>query len=247
MTGKPVDRTRPTTPEARSSRSEIDSFLDQISRMPSPERREGKTGGPGRLLFALDATASRQPTWDRAMHVQAEMFQSAAALGGLSMQVVFYRGFREFKGTRWTSNADALLRSMMKVQCAAGFTQIERVLRHAAREARKERVNALVFVGDCFEEELDPVAGAAGELGLLGVPAFMFHEGHDREAESAFAYIAKVTGGACCRFDASSADQLRQLLRAVAVFAAGGRSALAELGQREGGMARLLTHRMDGG
>lgn len=250
MSGKPVDRARQserpqTQPAARSSSAEIDSFLDAAKRLPQVARHPA--AGPARLMFALDATASRQPTWNRAMHIQAEMFQEAAALGGLSMQVAFYRGLSEFRASPWMGDPDALLRAMMKVHCQAGFTQIERILRHAGREARKAPVRALVFVGDCFEEELDPVTGAAGELGLLGVPAFLFHEGADSQAGEVFAHVARLTGGACCRFDASSPDQLRQLLRAVAVFAAGGRGALERLAAREGGMARRLLPDLRGG
>lgn len=228
-----------------SSSAEIDRFLNAVKRLPQtvPDR----SAGPARLMFALDATASRQPTWNRAMHIQAEMFQEAAALGGLSMQVAFYRGLSEFRASPWMTAPDALLRAMMKVRCEAGFTQIERILRHAGREARKEAVRALVFVGDCFEEDLDPVTAAAGELKLLGVPAFLFHEGADSQAGEVFSHIARLTGGACCRFDASSPDQLRQLLRAVAVFAAGGRGALEQLAAREGGMARLLLPDLRGG
>lgn len=245
MSEKPVDRARQTAPEVRSSRTEIDQFLDQVRTLP--QTTAARSTGPGRLMFALDATASRQPAWNRAMTIQAEMFQEAAALGGLSMQVAFYRGLSEFRASPWTTNPDALLRAMTKVRCQAGFTQIERILRHATRQARQERVNALVFVGDSFEEDLDPVTGAAGELGLLGVPAFMFHEGVDSQAGEVFAHVARLTGGACCRFDANSPDQLRQLLRAVAAFAAGGRGALERLAAREGGMARLLLPDLRGG
>jgi hypothetical protein len=77
-----------------------------------------------------------------------------------------------------------------------------------------------------MEEDIDNLANLAGELGLLGVPAFMFQEGHDTAAERAFREIARLTKGAYCRFDAGSADQLRELLRAVAAYAAGGQKAL---------------------
>lgn len=245
MTAKPVDRVRQTSPGTTSSRTEIDQFLEKVQSLP--QTGSATSTGPGRLLFALDATASRQPTWNKAMHIQAEMFQEAAALGGLSMQVAFYRGLSEFRASPWMNDPDALLRAMTKVHCQAGFTQIERILRHTARQARESRVNALVFVGDCFEEDLDPVIGAAGELALLGVPVFLFHEGPDSEAGEVFAHIAHLTGGACCRFDANSPDQLRQLLRAVAAFAAGGRAALERLAAREGGMARRLLPDLRGG
>ena len=84
----------------------------------------------------------------------------------------------------------------------------------------------------------------AGELGLLGVPVFIFHEGSDPKAQEAFRQIAHLTRGACCPFDASSAQQLRDLLSAVAVYAAGGRAALEGYSRRAGGATLLLARQV---
>jgi hypothetical protein len=189
----------------------------------------------------MDATASREPSWDRACHIQSEMFLETEALGGLDIQLCYYRGFREFHATRWLGSSSDLLAQMKEVRCAGGITQIERVLKHTAAESRQHKVNALVFVGDCMEEDIDRLCHLAGELGIIGVPAFLFHEGNDAAAERTFREVARLSGGAYCRFDASSAQQLRDLLSAVAVFAAGGRNALEDFGQRQGGIARRLT------
>lgn len=226
-------------PDAKR-RTDIDSFLDRLAVTPVA----AAAGGRGRLVFALDATASREGTWVRAQALHAEMFNAAAALGGLEVQLVYYRGMGECRASGWTDSPDRLLGLLGKVACVGGETQIRKVLRHALAEASKGRVHALVFVGDCMEEDVDALCTQAGELGLRGVPAFMFHEGDDAVAARAFAQIAKLSGGACCRFDAAAPDQLRALLRAVAVFAAGGRKALAELGRREGGLVLQLTHQM---
>ena len=80
-----------------------------------------------------------------------------------------------------------------------------------------------------MEEAIDDLCAAAGELGLLGVPAFMFQEGDDPIAEQAFREIARLTRGAYCRFDPGAAHQLAELLRAAAAYAAGGMRALADL------------------
>lgn len=226
-------------PAQRSSQSEVDAFLRKVAAVPPP-----RTGRRGRLMFAMDATASREPTWDRACRIQGEMFEATAALGGLDVQLVFYRGFRECQASPWVGNAHDLLRRMTAVHCLAGQTQIGRVLSHAIKQTTAERVNALVFVGDCMEEDIDALAHKAGELGLLGVPAFLFHEGADPAARRAFETIAKLTGGACCPFDGSSAQQLKDLLGAVAVFAAGGRAALEDFSRRRGGVAGLLTSQL---
>ena len=204
------------------------------------------SGERGRLLFAMDATASREPTWDQACRIQGEMFDTTASLGGLDIQLCYYRGFREFHASPWVADARALARQMTGVRCAGGATQIIRVLDHARRESGERKLSALVFVGDCMEEDVDALCASAGELGLLGVPAFMFHEGLDPVAARAFREVARLTRGACCRFDPGSADQLRSLLAAVAVFAAGGRRALADLSARDRGeLVRRLTHQLD--
>lgn len=245
MTDKPLDRSRTSAAaEPMADGKNIDVFLRRVASAPAPNIQPGRRG---RLLFALDATASREPAWDSAMHIQAEMFSEAANVGGLEMQVAFYRGFGEFRASPWLTDSKDLLRRMVKVRCMAGRTQVGRVLRHAVSEARKGKVNAVVFVGDCFEEDIDDIAHSAGELGLLGVPVFIFHEGPDIRAEQAFRHVARLSNGAVCRFDAASADQLRQLLRAVAVFAAGGRRALSDFSKREGGVTLLLTNQMGDG
>jgi hypothetical protein len=87
-------------------------------------------------------------------------------------------------------------------------------------------VHALVFVGDAMEENLDTLCARAGEIGLLGVPCFMFQEGQDGVTEQAFREIARLTRGAYCRFAPGAAEELRDLLRAVATYAAGGLKAL---------------------
>jgi hypothetical protein len=219
--------------------SDVDAFIEKVAAMPQVRK-----AGNGRLIFAMDATASRQPTWDRAASIQGQMFESTAALGGLEIQLVFYRGFRECKASRWYAAAADLHRAMRGVFCAAGETQIERVLDHAIAEARKGKVNALVFVGDAIEENPDRVCGRAGELGLLGIPVFVFQEGGDPVATRSFREMARLSKGAWCSFDGSSAQQLRDLLAAVAVYAAGGRRALEAYGKERGGAVLLLTSQL---
>lgn len=230
-------------PSTNSSATELQDFLKRVAATPARAR----AGEPGRLIFALDATASRQPTWDQACQLQGEMFRETGALGGLEIQLAYFRGFGDFQAGKWTTSSASLLRSMSGVSCLAGETQIEKVLRHAVRETKTKRVNAVVFVGDCMEEDVDRLGAVAGELGLLGVPVFLFQEGHNVLAEFAFAQIARLTGGAHCRFDAGSAKMLRELLSAVAVYAAGGRRALEDFAQSRGGTVLRLAHAMKRG
>ncbi len=234
---KRTDLTRPSTG------AEVAEFLRQVAAAPVVRA----VGARGRLIFAMDATASREPTWDMACQIQGQMFQETAALGGLDVQLCHYGGFGEFDASPWMQGSRALLERMTAVRCRSGQTQIAQVLRHTTAETRRAKVNALVFVGDCVEESVDELCVLAGELALLGVPAFLFHEGTDPIVERAFRQIARLTRGAYCRFDAASPQQLRDLLSAVAVYAAGGRRALDDFSRRTGGVTRQLTHELDKG
>jgi len=225
------------TPDAASPRSEIEAFLAQARAMAPAQ-----AGGRGRLMFALDATMSRQPTWDQATQLQAEMFREAAAIGGLDVQLVYYRGFNECRASRWVSDAGKLAQLMTTIDCRGGHTQIGRVLSHARAETAKKPVQALVFVGDAMEEDVDHLCALAGELGLLRVPAFVFQEGSNAVAEQAFREIARLSRGAYCRFQPGAAHELAALLRAAAAYAAGGLAALADLSERrQPGAQRLLA------
>lgn len=221
-------------PAEVSSRSEIDAFLAETrSIAPAGE-------GRGRLIMALDATLSRQPTWDTACKLQAEMFQEAGKVGGLEIQLVYFRGYNECRASRWVADTRTLSNLMTAIDCRGGQTQIGKVLGHARKEAAQKKVAALVYVGDALEEPIDALAQKAGELGLLGVRSFVFQEGRDAAVERGFREIARLTGGAYARFDANAAGQLRELLRAVAAFAAGGVKALA----KQNGPARLLLEQL---
>jgi hypothetical protein len=234
----------PAGAEGRTPAPATDAEVaDFVRRMQTLGPRTG--AGRGRLVFAMDATMSRQPTWDMALALQADMFRTVKAVGGLDIQLIYFRGAGECRASKWVSDPDALAALMTQVRCAGGYTQIGKVLSHARQEAASRPVNALVYVGDCMEENIDDLCGRAGELALLGVPVFLFQEGFDARAEQAFREIARLTKGAYCRFDAGSAANLRDLLSAVAVYAAGGRKALEALSQHGIGRgARALLQQL---
>jgi len=224
------------TPAPASSRPEIAEFIERVHAL-GPASASDKRG---RLIFALDATMSRQPTWDSACALQADMFREAAKTGGLDIQLVYFRGLSECRASGWVTGAEKLAGLMSAIDCRGGHTQIGKVLSHARQEYGKQRVQAMVFVGDAMEEKIDDLCTAAGELGLLGVPVFMFQEGDDPVAENAYREIARLSHGAYCRFDTGAAHQLGELLRAVAAYAAGGIKALADLSARRSDGARKL-------
>jgi len=215
-----------------TGRSEVDAFLDEARAVAGPGE-----GARGRLVFALDATMSRQPTWDLACKLQAGMFDAVAGQGTLAVQLVYFRGLSECRASRFVADATTLRRLMERIDCRGGETQIGKVLAHTRREAEARGVAALVFVGDAAEENIDKLARQAGEIAIRGVRAFMFHEGRNRAAERAFREIARVTRGAYLPFDQRSAGELKALLGAVATYAAGGLKALEKA---ESGAARRL-------
>ncbi len=220
--------------------SDVEAFLDRVRQTPVP----GSSGQPGRLMLAMDATMSRQHSWDMALTIQAEMFSEASRLGGLAVQLVYFRGFGECRASKWTADTSGLARLMASVRCAGGQTQILKVLKHFRSEAGSGKVNACVYVGDALEEPIDDLAAVAGEIGLLGVPIFLFQEGSDSTAERGFREIARLTRGAYFPFDRGSASTLRELLSAVAVYAAGGLRALEARSASRGGCASLLLGKM---
>ena len=210
----------------------------------------------GRLIFALDATASREPTWDLASQLTSAMFEEAAKIGGLGVELTWYRGPNECSHSSWTADAHELVEQMARIRCAAGATQIKRVLQHIRSESEREKVDAVIFIGDAVEEPPRELYAAA-----VGCPPlFIFQEGDvdarvmlanqsgafsmhiDVQAEtveSVFRELARLTGGAYARFDAGAAAKLKELLQAVVAFAVGGVKALGDL--RTEGARKLLN------
>ncbi len=218
----------------------VDNFIEKAREVASAGPRPGR----GRLIFALDATMSRQPTWDIAQSIQGEMFVQTAAQGGLDVQLVYFRGFGECRASKFVSGGQGLGALMARIDCRGGQTQIAKVLRHALDETKASRVGAMVFVGDAMEERVDALCALAGELGLLGVKAFMFHEGRDARAGSTFREIARLTGGAYAQFDQSAPRRLAELLAAAAAYAVGGRPELERRANTGENAARLLLSQM---
>jgi len=227
----------------KSHRSDVNKFLEKVASMPRVRAADKR----GRLIFAMDATASRQPTWDRACQIQGQMFEVTHSLGGLDVQLCYYHLFNTFRVSHWCSDARELRGQMNAVPCLAGHTQIRKILQHTIDETNRKKVDALVFVGDCMEEDAELLCRLAGETGLLNVPVFIFHEGDDPIAAKTFQKITRLSGGAYCYFNAASGQQLRDLLEAVAVYAAGGRAALENLSKKKSEAVMLLIDQMTRG
>jgi len=206
-----------------SSSSEIDAFLNDARSMTSAKQK-----GAGNLVFAMDATFSREPTWDMACQIQGEMFLATDKIANLNIKLAYYGGFNTFKVSNWVNNAAQMLKLMRCVRCEGGKTQIGRVLKYTLEQTNQQSIDALVFVGDCMEENADTLSDLAGRLGLIGVPIFIFQEGSNQIASKTFKHMCKLSKGAYCSFDAGSAEQLRALLGAVAIYATGGKQAFLD-------------------
>jgi len=221
-----------------SNSTEIADFLQKAANLPV------RASDSGRLIFAMDATASREPAWDAACELQGQMFEQTQRMGGLNVQLVYYRGYNEFFTSKWVNKPSDLNYTMSAVRCLGGMTQISKILQHAISETAVKKINAVIFVGDAMEESIDNLCALAGKLGILGVPVFLFQENSDPVATMAFQQIAKLTNGAHSVFDSNSAQQLKDLLSAVAIYAAGGHKALAIFSKRKGGIVLSLTHQL---
>ncbi len=225
------------TPQG-GAQTDIDAFVEAAK---SPSTRPSARG---KLIFALDATMSRQPTWDLAQSLQGKMFEAAAGFGGLDVQLVYFRGFGECRASRFVNGGAGLATLMSKIEVRGGHTQIGKVLRHIKAENADERVGAFVFVGDAMEENADDLAVLAGELGMAGVKGFVFQEGEDLDVGACFKEIARLSGGAYARFDAGAPGRLAALLGAAAAYAAGGVCALEKAADSGDGEARALLSQM---
>ena len=224
------------TPISKSS--DVQNFLSQVAAVPN-------TSGHAHMIFALDATASREETWGVARQLQTEMFLSARSVGGLNLQLCYFRGFAEFFSSQWENNADQIVRIMSGMNCEAGATQIERVLAHAINESQTRTIKCLVYIGDAMEENVDILSDLAGKLGLLNIPVFMFQERGDPETKKAFKECARLSGGAYSQFDRASVDHLKELLKAVAVYAAGGYKALKKFSKNSTKEVKLLEQQLN--
>ncbi|MFD1252031.1 hypothetical protein DEVEQU_03978 [Devosia equisanguinis] len=234
----PTTRRDGVVPRQGEIRDEVAAFVEKVGKLARPNAAED-----GRLLFAMDATMSRQPTWDLAISLQAGMFEAIPKDAALQVQLLYFRGLGECRASKWVRDASALAKLMSSISCQGGNTQIGKVFSHARDEHKTRRINAVVFVGDAIEEDVDALCAKAGELGLLGLPVFVFQEGRDARVEAAFREFARLTKGAYARFDNSAPGQLASLLKAVAAYASGGK---AHLRLQSGGEARALLAQIEG-
>jgi hypothetical protein len=179
----------------------------------------------GRLIFGLDLTASRDAGIKQARIATAAMFEAIARFGRVEIKLVYYRGTRECRASQWCAEPDVLCRSMLKLSCESGSTQIGRLLRVALDE--RESLSGVVLVVDHCEECAEEMHAVAALLRDKHIPLFLFHECDDRDAYSlqakpVFKRMAGISGGVYVEFKPDSGEVLKELLPTIAAFSTAG-------------------------
>jgi hypothetical protein len=196
----------------------------------------------GRLIVALDLTASRAESLIQARIATAQMFAAIKAVGKVTIKLAYWRG-DECKTTAWHDDADKITGAMLSLSCKTGTTQICRVLKQALAE--KEKLSGVVLVGDHSEDIPEELLDLAATLGGRSIPLFIFHEvvDHDQRALQArpvFEQMAKLSGGVYSEFRPDSGAILRELLSTVAAFSAAGHEGVKQIAQPVTAPARQL-------
>ena len=223
-----VSATRPATVALRSALSHAE-----------PPAETGTPGRP-RLIFAVDATASREPAWAAARQVTDALVK--ALPGALDVALAVHGGSRVHTFTAFTNNANTLRDRAAGVACRGGTTRLLPIL---AASLKHPAVRVVVYIGDVFEESVIQGQRLADAMGAQGTKLIVLHDTADpgarRDAE-VFWDLAKRTGGCVLPFDASASGRLRDLLSAVAVYAVGGEKLLRERRHDMPGAVALLEH-----
>lgn len=201
----------------------------------------------GCLGMVIDATASRQHSWEAAKKIQRKLFARVSGNDRMLLRLVVMRGYRA-EDHGWQSDSEALGRKIDRLSVEGGDTRIERSLRAFVRDPQGYKPAALILIGDCCEERTDDVLDAARDLARNGIRVYAFHENalgsgerrrNSEAAEGLFRKVAQITGGAFAKFGENM--PLEDLCEAVAVYCAGGDQAIKALGHNGNRAARLLA------
>ena len=180
-----------------------------------------------RIIFSLDATASRAPTWQQAQSLHEALFDAASETSELLLQLCYFRGMATFHASPWVATATGLRQELAEVYCEGGTTQLQRLLEHClTQHPGSTSLKAIIFVGDAVEESANVLNDIAVRCRLAKRPLYIFQEGSDEAASRIFASMAALSGGVHFSLGDNSADRLRRLLQSVIRLATGGRKAL---------------------
>ena len=222
---------RPGGPLAAAGRSSVvDALRPRAAGVPAPAPRRVSlaqaSAAPARLprlVFALDATASRERAWAAARQVTDSLF--GAAPGGIEVALAVHGGGRMTAFGGFHRDVGALRDEAAGISCEPGPTRMLDIVRESLR---RPGVRAMVYIGDCFEEDESAALALAGSLRLRGTKLVVLQDESSgtTSALRVFRAMAGRTGGIVLPFDAGSLDPLRDALGAVASYVAGGRDML---------------------
>jgi hypothetical protein len=190
---------------------------------------------PSRIGFLVDATGSRNKTWERAQGIQSKMFRAAYGIKAIKLRLVHFGG-GSLTTRNWDDDTKSVAANMAAVRCQAGLTQILEGLQSFIDETPEDRATAIILIGDYFEECSTQAKITAVRLKDMGIKVYSFIEGNDHTAQTVFRNLAEISGGKFARFgdDLPLAD----LCQGVALLASGGKKALRQLGNKK--VQRLL-------
>ncbi|MCD8566387.1 MAG: VWA domain-containing protein [Alphaproteobacteria bacterium] len=180
----------------------------------------------GRVGFIIDATGSRESTWNEAQKIQTDMFSSVAGKGGLKLKLTHFGG-STLSVHEWMDDPNAVASKMKEVSCMLGLTQIIKALEAFLVDNPKEAASSIILVGDSFEENIEELGPFCEKLKNQGTKVFSFLEGDDLQAKQAFSMLSEKTGGAFAVFGKDM--PLEDLCQGVALMAVGGTAALRHL------------------
>jgi hypothetical protein len=228
VTGSGLDVVLCAVPAANSSLPEVP---------PSPAPELPARARSQRLLFAVDATASRESAWNTAKRLTDTLFTAVPDRCPISLAV--HGGSRVHTFTPFTTNAASLRSKAASVQCEAGGTTLLPILRRALALTD---IGTIVYVGDHFEESKREAFGLAQLLAGQRTRLIVLHDGRNNATRAFFRLLAEATEGTVLPFDANAVDGLRDLLHAVVVMTVHGLDHLRSHEAHIKGATLLLQH-----
>lgn len=223
-----------TTTAARSS------ALDKIRSARPAKPQAGTAAAPPparrpRLVFGVDATASREAMWESAQRITDRMFD--AIPGALDVALAVHGGSEVHTWTEFSADATRFRALAAAVRCQAGRTQLCELMQ---RTLDAGGVRVMSYIGDAFEEDASEAFALADRFKLRGIKVVVLADQADEPTLRVFRELADRTGGALLDFRSGELDLMGEVLGAVAALAIGGRKLLAE--RRTAGARLLLSH-----
>ena len=148
-------------------------FVERLRRLPSSRVAPARS-----TRVALDATASRQATWDLADPCAGEMSSRPPRRRARRAARVLH-GFGGSSPSAWVRDAAEFVRLMRTVAASPARPRSRACCCHAAQEARRSRCRLWCSSATASRRIVDGSGRLAGNSESFGLRAFMFHEGRD--------------------------------------------------------------------